>query len=151
PNVEPRRRAAVKIPRTHQIPDISVVVPLFDEEENVDELYCRVVENLEKLGHSFELVLVNDGSSDATGRLLEDLHAGDERVVVVHLSRNFGQQPAYSAGIDQARGRAVILMDGDLQDPPEVLERFVAAWKEGYEVVYAVRGQRKESLFKRAG
>jgi dolichol-phosphate mannosyltransferase len=82
---------------------------------------------------------------------LDALHARDGHVVVVHLSRNFGHQAAVSAGLDQARGQAVIVMDGDLQDPPEVLDQFIQRWREGYEVVYAVRTQRKENLFKRAG
>lgn len=141
----------MKIPQVHHKPEISVVVPLFNEQENLAELHARLVQTLEPLGCSFEMVLVNDGSRDATGPMLDDLQRRDDRVVAVHLSRNFGQQPAYCAGIDQARGRAVVLMDGDLQDPPEVLRQFVEAWKQGGEVVYAVRRQRKESLWKRAG
>src|SRR5205814_5852121 len=92
---------------------------------------------------------VNDGSHDATPRLLEELHGRDWRVVAVHLTRNFGHQAAISAGMDQARGHAVILMDGDLQDPPEVLSQFLAVWREGFQVVYAIRTKRKESLCKR--
>jgi dolichol-phosphate mannosyltransferase len=128
-----------------------VVVPLFNEEENAGELYRRLRASLEALGVTFELVFVNDGSSDATPVILSKLHHDDARVVVIHLSRNFGHQPAVSAGIDHARGRAVIVMDGDLQDPPEVLDKFIAPWRQGYEVVYAVRTKRKEGLFKRAG
>lgn len=128
---------------------ISVVVPLFNEEENLDELYHRLTAALEGAGEAFELVFVNDGSTDATPRLLEELHGQDWRVVAVHLSRNFGHQAALTAGLDQARGQAVILMDGDLQDPPEVLGQFIATWRQGYEVVYAVRTKRKECLWKR--
>lgn len=130
-------------------PELSVVVPLFNEEENLEELYRRLSETLEDLGTTGEFVFVNDGSSDTTGRILDDLAEHDERVRVLHLSRNFGHQAALSAGIDQAVGQAVILMDGDLQDPPEMLKRFVQAWREGHEVVYAIRTQRKEGWAKR--
>jgi dolichol-phosphate mannosyltransferase len=125
------------------------VVPLFNEQENLEVLYGRLVRSLEELGGSFEIVLVNDGSRDATPTLLDELRQKDPRVVVIHLSRNFGHQGAVCAGLDHAAGRAVIVMDGDLQDPPEVLGRFVATWKEGYEVVYAIRTKRKENFFKR--
>src|SRR5438477_6500259 len=101
-------------------PEISVVVPLFNEQENIPELYRRLVQVLEDHTHDFELVLVNDGSGDASAWLLDQLHVADQRVVVIHLSRNFGHQAALCAGLDHSGGRAVILMDGDLQDPPEV-------------------------------
>lgn len=133
------------------VPTVSVVVPLFNEQENVPQLYRRLVSALEGADLRFELVFVNDGSKDATPTLLNELQQGDERVVVVHLSRNFGHQPAVSAGIDHAGGQAVIIMDGDLQDPPEVLPEFVEMWRRGYEVVYAIRTKRKEGLFKRLG
>ncbi len=133
------------------VPELSVVVPLYNEEENVKELYRRLVFSLEELNLRFELVFVNDGSKDATPCLLDDLQAGDGRVVAIHLSRNFGHQAAVSAGLDHAAGRAVIIMDGDLQDPPEVLGHFVQRWREGAEVVYAVRTKRKENWFKRCG
>jgi dolichol-phosphate mannosyltransferase len=123
-------------------PEISVVVPLYNEEANVPELYRRLTASLGALGLDYELVLVNDGSRDTTAALLNGLHAQDRRVTVLHLSRNFGHQPAVSAGIDHARGRATIVMDGDLQDPPEVLGAFINKWREGYEVVYAVRQNR---------
>jgi polyisoprenyl-phosphate glycosyltransferase len=132
-------------------PEISVVVPLFNEEENVAELYRRVTAALEGLGLSYELVLVNDGSKDRTPELLDGLRAADARVLALHLSRNFGHQPAVCAGIEAARGRAVIVMDGDLQDPPEVFDQFIERWRAGHEVVYAVRQKRKENLIKRTG
>src|SRR5205823_14822257 len=100
------------------------------------------------LGVSYKLVLVNDGSGDATPVLWDEV-ASDPHITVIHLSRNFGHQAAICAGIDHARGRAVILMDGDLQDPPEVLGQFVATWRQGFEVVYAIRTKRKETLWKR--
>jgi dolichol-phosphate mannosyltransferase len=132
-------------------PQISVVVPLYNEEENIPELYRQVTASLEALGLSFELALIDDGSTDLTPQLLDDLHEKDERVMVLHLSRNFGHQAAVSAGLDAVRGQAVLIIDGDLQDPPEVFGQFIARWQEGYEVVYAVRANRKEHAGKRLG
>src|SRR4051812_8115795 len=131
-------------------PEISIVVPLFDEQENVGELHRRVADAIDGLDLSGEIVLVDDGSRDRTARLIDALAARDARVVAVHLSRNFGHQAAVTAGIDRARGRAVVVMDADLQDPPELLGEMVGRWRDGYEVVYAVRRRRKESLLKRA-
>ncbi len=132
-------------------PDLSVVVPLCNEEETVGELYRRAVGALDELELSYELVLVDDGSIDATAAMIDALADEDDRVIAVHLSRNFGHQAAVSAGIDRARGRAVMVMDGDLQDPPELIPQFVQVWRSGYDVVYGVRRHRKESLFKRVG
>jgi len=131
--------------------DVSVVVPLCNEGANVHELYDRLTASLTSLRMDYELVFVDDGSSDDTPSLLADLQADDGRVVVVTLSRNFGHQAAISAGIDLACGDAVIVMDGDLQDPPEVLGDLIHAWRLGNDVVYAVRSARKEGLLKRAG
>jgi dolichol-phosphate mannosyltransferase len=130
-------------------PEISVVVPLFNEQENVAELHRRLNDTLEVMEVSYEIVLVNDGGRDATPRLIEDLRRADPHVRTIHLSRNFGHQAAVSAGLDHARGLAVIVMDGDLQDPPEIIPAFVARWREGADVVYAVRRRRKEGPFKR--
>ncbi len=132
-------------------PDLSVVVPLCNEEETVTDLYRRLVDALDELDLSYELVLVDDGSMDATASMIDALADEDDRLAVVHLSRNFGHQAAVSAGIDRALGRAVMVMDGDLQDPPELIPQFVDVWRSGYDVVYGVRRHRKESLFKRAG
>jgi dolichol-phosphate mannosyltransferase len=132
-------------------PQLSVVVPLYNEEENIPELHRRLSAALGELLMDYELVFVNDGSTDPTPGLLNDLHARDPHVTVLHLSRNFGHQAAVCAGLEHARGQAVIVMDGDLQDPPEVLGAFVAKWREGYDVVYAVRQHRKEGALKRAG
>jgi dolichol-phosphate mannosyltransferase len=131
--------------------DLSVVVPLFNEEDNIAALYRRLVAALDALWLGYELVFVNDGSSDSTASLLDELRRRDARVVPLHLSRNFGHQSAISAGLVHARGQAVIIMDGDLQDPPEILGRFIERWREGHEVVYAVRTERKEYFVKRAG
>src|SRR5581483_8540024 len=101
-------------------PEISVVVPLYNEERTVRPLYDRLVAALRGAGVSFEIVFVDDGSRDATALLIDEIHDDDSSVVAVHLSRNFGHQPAVSAGLDHATGRGVVVMDGDLQDPPEL-------------------------------
>ncbi|MCI0381194.1 MAG: glycosyltransferase family 2 protein [Gemmataceae bacterium] len=134
-----------------EAPRLSIVVPIFNEQENILELYRRLTEALAALGQPYELVLVDDGSRDASPVLLDGLACTDAHVVVMHLSRNFGHQAAVCAGLERARGDAVVVMDGDLQDPPEVLGQFVEKWQEGFEVVYAVRTKRKESRLKRAG
>jgi dolichol-phosphate mannosyltransferase len=130
--------------------DLSVVIPLYNEEAVLPELHRRLTAALDALEVSSEVLFVNDGSMDTTADRLDALAAEDPRVRVVHLSRNFGHQPALTAGIDHARGRAVVLMDGDLQDRPEAIGAFVAAWREGHEVVYAVRTSRQEALPMRA-
>jgi dolichol-phosphate mannosyltransferase len=132
-------------------PEISAVVPLFNEEDNIEELYRRLTASLGSRQIDFELVFVNDGSRDATATLLDDLQQKDSRVVAIHLSRNFGHQAAVTAGLEHARGRGIIVMDGDLQDPPEVLPQFIERWREGNQVVYALRQNRKEGWFKRSG
>src|SRR5262245_42952250 len=121
-----------ELTKAGEAPEISVVVPLYNEKENVAELYRRLTLSLGGTGSRYELVLVNDGSSDDTPVLIDALHGQDPRVIAIHLSRNFGHQPAICAGIDHARGRAVIVMDGDLQDPPEILPDFIQQWQQGY-------------------
>ncbi|HEV3164165.1 MAG TPA: glycosyltransferase family 2 protein [Isosphaeraceae bacterium] len=132
-------------------PALSVVIPLFNEQESLAELFERTLHTLEAGLLSFELVFVNDGSTDATPGLLDALAESDARVSVLHLSRNFGHQAAISAGLDHARGGAVIVMDGDLQDPPELIPQLVELWQDGHDVVYAVRRNRKEGALRRAG
>ena len=130
---------------------LSVVVPMYNEADNVGELYVQVKATLERLGEPWEIVCVNDGSSDATLAHLVKLHLADTRLKVVNLSRNFGKEIALTAGIDHACGQAVIPIDGDLQDPPELIAELVAKWREGYDVVNATRRSRQgESWFKRA-
>jgi polyisoprenyl-phosphate glycosyltransferase len=136
---------------TDEFPVVSVAIPLYNEEENVRELHRRLDLALRSLDLPYEIILVNDGSRDGTPRLIEELRRLDRHVVPLHLSRNFGHQAAVSAGIDHARGQAIIVMDGDLQDPPEVLPQFLQKWREGYEVIYAVRQRRKEGRVKRMG
>jgi len=134
---------------THRLV-LSVVIPVYNEQENLAALYSRLIAALEPVEPNFEIVFVNDGSRDDSAAILESLALRDPRVQVIELARNFGHQIAISAGLDFARGEAVIVMDADLQDPPEVLPKFIAKWREGYEVVYAIREQRKEGWFKRA-
>jgi polyisoprenyl-phosphate glycosyltransferase len=134
-----------------RVPQISVVVPLYNEEENTKELHRRLDVVMSSIAVPYELVFVNDGSRDRTAAIIELLQREDPNLVGIHLSRNFGHQAAVSAGIDHARGQAVIVMDGDLQDPPEVLPQFVEQWRQGHDVVYAVRRTRKEGLLKRLG
>jgi dolichol-phosphate mannosyltransferase len=132
-------------------PEISVAVPLYNEQDIVAELHRRLDLALGSLETSYEIVFVDDGSRDKTPDLIDAMQESDPNLAVVHLSRNFGHQAAISAGIDHARGRAVVVMDGDLQDPPEVIPRFVERWRAGYDVVYAVRQHRKEGPLKRVG
>jgi dolichol-phosphate mannosyltransferase len=144
----------VSIPSRHRStrngsPELSAVIPLHDEQDNLIELRARLDRALETLGVSYEIVLVDDGSRDQTARLIEAWQADDPRVAAVHLSRNFGHQAAVSAGLDHARGRAVVVMDGDLQDPPELIPRLIERWRDGFDVVYAVRRRRREGLIKR--
>lgn len=128
---------------------LSVVAPLYREEALVEAFYDRVCSALE--GLPFELVLVDDGSTDRTPELLDQIAARDERVRVVHLSRNFGHQTALTAGLDHARGDAVAMIDADLQDPPELIREMLEHWLQGTDVVYAVRKRRDgETRFKLA-
>lgn len=130
-------------------PVYSVVAPVYDEEETLPHFYKRVIDVMETLGGAFELVLINDGSHDGSLRVMRDLHHQDPRVRVVDFSRNFGHQAAISAGLDYARGRCVIIIDSDLQDPPEVIADMVTRWRDGAEVVYAQRERRRgETAFK---
>ncbi len=128
---------------------ISVVAPVYNEDALIDEFHARVCAALE--GIPFELVLVDDGSSDGTALCLDAIADEDPRVRVVTLSRNFGHQTALTAGLDHARGDAIVMMDADLQDPPELIARMLDHWRAGCDVVYAVREERAgESRFKLA-
>ncbi len=129
---------------------LSVVIPVFNEEEVLPETYRRLTEVMEGLSEPYELIFVNDGSRDRSPEILDRLAREDPRVRVIHFSRNFGHQAAITAGMDYARGEAVIVIDADLQDPPEVIPEMVARWREGYEVVYGKRaGREGETFFKR--
>ncbi|MCL4133228.1 UNVERIFIED_CONTAM: hypothetical protein GTU68_057791 [Idotea baltica] len=128
---------------------ISIVIPIFNEEENIPNLYARLTAAAPSWKEDYEIVLVDDGSSDSSLEIMMELVQKDAHVRLIKLSRNFGHQPAISAGIQEAKGDAVVIMDGDLQDPPEELYRFLDKWREGYQVVYAIRTKRKEGFFKK--
>ncbi len=143
------RRAPQEPGRIPTRPVLSVVAPVYNEEETLPHFYRRVTAVMEDVGEPYELVLVDDGSRDGSPALLRAMAARDPRVRVITFSRNFGHQAALSAGLDHARGQAVVLLDADLQDPPEVIPALVARWQDGAEVVYAQRRQRTgESRFK---
>jgi dolichol-phosphate mannosyltransferase len=128
----------------------SIIVPVYNEEAVINETYHRLKQVMDSLGESYELLFINDGSQDKTAELIGALAAEDESVKLLDFSRNFGHQIAITAGMDYARGDAVVIIDADLQDPPELIPRMVEKWKEGYEVVYAKRTKRKgETLFKK--
>jgi polyisoprenyl-phosphate glycosyltransferase len=128
----------------------SVVIPIYNEVEVMPILYQRLTKVMEDVGEPYEIIFVNDGSTDGSAKLLSDLRAQDPRVKVVSLSRNFGHQIAITAGLDYSSGDAVIVMDGDLQDPPEVIPQLIAQWQAGNDIVFAVRESRSgETLFKR--
>ncbi|TNE90445.1 MAG: glycosyltransferase [Deltaproteobacteria bacterium] len=130
--------------------DLSIVVPMYNEAEVIDLFFARMHEVLDPLDLSWEIVAVNDGSSDQTLVMLRERVASEPGLVVVDLSRNFGKERALTAGLDHASGRAVVPIDADLQDPPELIPRFIEKWREGYHVVYGVREDRRDdSLLKR--
>jgi glycosyltransferase involved in cell wall biosynthesis len=142
----PHSRSAQKA----AVPELSVVIPVYNEEENIAVLFDRLVAALEGANLDFEIVFVDDGSCDGSVQKLNEMAASDKRIVVIELARNFGHQVAITAGLDFARGKAIVIMDADLQDPPEVLPEFIAKWREGNDVVYAIRERRKEAWFMRA-
>ncbi|MBV9706756.1 MAG: glycosyltransferase family 2 protein [Chloroflexi bacterium] len=123
-------------------PVYSIVAPVFNEEQTLPHFYKRIITVMEQMAESFELLLINDGSRDASLQIMQNLHEHDPRVRVVDFSRNFGHQIAISAGLDYAQGDGVIILDADLQDPPEIIPELIARWKDGAEVVYAQRSKR---------
>jgi dolichol-phosphate mannosyltransferase len=128
----------------------SIIAPIYNEIENLPELYRRIKEVMDSSGEPWELILVDDGSTDGSTDKIRELAQKDKAVRPVIFARNFGHQVAITAGWDYARGDAIIIIDADLQDPPEVILELAKKWKEGYEVVYAVRGEREgESWFKK--
>ncbi len=130
-------------------PIFSVIVPIFNELENLPLLYERVRNVMDSTGETWELILVDDGSSDGSTDVIRQLAAQDPRVRPVIFARNFGHQIAVTAGMDYSRGQAVTIIDADLQDPPEVILDLIAKWRQGYQIVYAVRSEREgESWFK---
>lgn len=129
---------------------LSVVVPMYNEEEVIETTYAKLTEVLEATGESYELVFVNDGSRDRTAAIVRGMCARDARVKLLDFARNFGHQIAVTAGMDHASGRAVVLIDADLQDPPALIPQMLALWREGYDVVYGKRISRQgETWFKK--
>lgn len=127
---------------------LSVIIPVFNEEEIVAKTYAVLEEELKEIEH--ELIFVNDGSSDQTRSIIESLLPANPNNKIVNFSRNFGHQAAFSAGLDHASGDAVVIIDGDLQDPPSLIHEMLEKWREGYQVVYAQRNKRAgETIFKR--
>jgi dolichol-phosphate mannosyltransferase len=128
----------------------SIVVPLYNEEEVIRESYKRLKAVMDDMSESYELVFVNDGSRDKTTEIARELAENDKNLRIISFSRNFGHQIAITAGMDAAVGQAVVVIDADLQDPPEVIPEMAAKWKEGWQVVYGKRGKREgETLFKK--
>ncbi len=124
-------------------PTFSIIAPIYNEAESMPELYRRVSAVMNSTGESWELILVDDGSSDNSNAMMHELAKKDQRVRPIVFARNFGHQIAVTAGLDYARGDAVVIIDSDLQDPPEVIPALIEKWREGYEVVYAVRAERE--------
>lgn len=128
---------------------ISVVIPVYNEAENISELYGRIKKVEFSTGYRFEIIFVNDGSTDNSLETMRGVARADKQVKIIDLSRNFGHQIAIKAGLGFISGDAVVIMDADLQDSPEFIERMVNKWREGYHVVYAIRRSRKENFFLR--
>ena len=132
------------------MPKYSLVIPVYNEESTIPELYRRVSAVMDGLDDTAETIFINDGSRDHTLTLLRELHDRDDRVVYLSLARNFGHQIAVTAGLNYVRGKVIIVLDADLQDPPELIPDMLALWRQGYHVVYAKRTKRvQESWFKR--
>jgi polyisoprenyl-phosphate glycosyltransferase len=142
------RQSEKRLPAEH--PMLSVVIPCYNEADGLEEFHRRLSTVMGRIGEPWEAVYVNDGSRDRTLRLLESLHESDAHTAVVNLSRNFGKEIALTAGLDHTGGDAIIVIDADLQDPPEVIPELVNAWREGYDMVYAQRRVREgETWMKR--
>jgi undecaprenyl-phosphate 4-deoxy-4-formamido-L-arabinose transferase len=130
-------------------PEISIVIPVFNEVTNLQQLHDRIVATLEPTGRSFEIVTVDDGSSDGSLARLQEIHASDKRLRIVRLSRNFGQTPALYAGFAHVRGQLVVALDADLQNPPEEIPKILQALDDGYDMVIGWRELRQDSLLRR--
>lgn len=132
-----------------RIPRVSVIAPMYNEEENILEFCRRTRAILEIWANDYEIIFVDDGSTDGSYHIIQEMNRSDSRIKCVSLSRNFGHAAAISAGLDHVSGDAVVIMDADMQDPPEALPAFFEKWLEGYKVIYGVRKKRKEWLLKR--
>lgn len=126
----------------------SIIIPVFNEEEILNELFDRLTAVMDGIGEPYEVIFVDDGSNDASLAILKKICSENKEVWIINLSRNFGHQIAISAGLDFAHGKAMIAMDADLQDPPELIPEFIQKWKQSYEVIYAIR-KRKENFFRK--
>ncbi len=149
PDIRLRPQMSATRNEANSQPVLSIVIPVFNEEENIETLHARLTTVLRDLCDEYEIIYVDDGSQDRSQVMLQRMETEDVHVTVIELARNFGHQVAISAGLEHSRGRAVCIMDADLQDPPEILPKFLATWQEGAEVVYAIRTERKEWWGKR--
>lgn len=138
----------LKVRRT-DTPFVSVVLPVYNESKVIRQLVDQIKQSLQNEVAQLEIIFVNDGSTDGSATLLDTLAESHPEVCVIHFSRNYGHQAAVQAGLEQSRGEAIIVMDSDLQDDPAALSQFLAAWKQGYDIVYATRTERKEAAWKR--
>ena len=128
----------------------SILIPMYNEEEVIEETYHRLKKVMDQIGESYELVFVNDGSRDRSAQIISDLAKTDENIRLIDFSRNFGHQIAVTAGLDYVQGEAIVIIDADLQDPPEVIPQMLEKWREGYDVVYGKRLKRQgETAFKK--
>jgi polyisoprenyl-phosphate glycosyltransferase len=132
------------------LPKYSFIIPIYNEEETIHEMYRRISQVMDKIDGSVELCLINDGSRDRSLEMIRELHQKDPRVVYLSLARNFGHQIAVTAGLNFVRGQIVVILDADLQDPPELIPEMVELWQQGYQIIYAQRTKRRrEGWFKR--
>ena len=131
-------------------PEFSVIIPAYNEQEVIEESYKRLTAVMSQINEPYELLFIDDGSRDKTAEKIAGICKRDKHVILIRFSRNFGHMPAITAGMDYARGSAVLVIDADLQDPPELFPKMIEKWREGYEVVYGVRSERKgETGFKK--
>ena len=128
---------------------ISIVIASYNEEKNILPLYNRIVKTFKDIPYDYEIIYIENGSTDNSLQIFKKLTKKDKKVKVIVFSRNYGSQMAFQAGMDYATGDGVVFMDGDLQDPPEIIPKFIEKWEEGYEVVYGIRVKRRETLFRR--
>lgn len=128
---------------------VSIVIPIFNEEDTIPELYNRIKKVIDSINDSTEVIFIDDGCSDNSFKMLEEINRNNNRMKILRFSRNFGHQVAITAGIYHAKGDAVVIIDGDLQDPPELILDMLKLWKDGYQIIYGKRKQRKrETTFK---
>jgi dolichol-phosphate mannosyltransferase len=128
---------------------VSVVLPVYNESAVLRDLYQRVIAALKEAKVTYEIIFINDGSTDGSEEILDEIAKVDSQVAVIHFTRNFGHQPAVQAGLEYSTGNAVIVMDSDMQDNPQTIPQFLKEWQKGYDIVYAIRIKRKENLIKK--